>query len=85
MQPIITRYYGPTNTKPSRIVARAGGESVTMSPSDSRTMFHQDVHAAAAQAVAKKLGWKGEWVGSQLDRYWVWIPTDDRNHDRFTA
>jgi hypothetical protein len=85
MQPITTKYHGPTNTRPSRIIARAAGQSVTMSPDDSTRMLHEDIHAAAAKAVAQKLGWKGEWVGSQLDRYWVWVPTDARNTDRFTA
>lgn len=85
MQPISTKYHGPTNTKPSRIVARAAGQSVTMSPQDSTKMHHEDIHAAAAKALAVKLGWKGEWVGQRLDSSWVWIVADDRNTDRFTA
>lgn len=85
MQPITTKYHGPTNTRPSRIIARAGGQSVTMSPDDSTRMLHEDIHAAAAKALAVKLGWKGEWVGQPLESSWVRVVADDRNTDRFTA
>lgn len=85
MQAVTTKYHGPTNTKPSRIIARAAGKSVTMSPDDSTKMHHEDIHAAAAQALVQKLGWSGDWAGCQLDRVWIWVPCDDRNTDRFTV
>ena len=84
MQAIQTKYHGPTNAKPSRIIARAAGRSVTMSPDDSTRMLHEDIHAAAAEKLARLLGWSGDWAGCTVDNSWVWVPCDSRNMDRFT-
>lgn len=85
MQAITTKYLGPTNTKPSRIVGRAGGVCVTMSPSDSTRMLHEDIHSACAKAVAEKLGWSGHWVGCWVKPIgWIWISVEG-NGDTFTV
>lgn len=85
MQAIITKYHGPTNTRGSRIIGKAGNVTVTCDPNDSRRMHHEDIHAECAKQVAAKLGWSGEWAACQVDRVgWVWVPCDDRNVDRFS-
>lgn len=56
MQTIETRYIGPTNTRGSRIKAKAsGGESVTIPLDYGMTTYH--AHAKAADALRVKLGW----------------------------
>lgn len=59
-QAIETRYLGPTNTKGSRIKATAWKGSVTLSY-DYALNADQN-HAKAAQALADKFGWKGQWA-----------------------
>lgn len=64
MQAIITKYIGPTDTKPSRIKAACGAGSITIGyPHD---LSGQAVHRAAAEALAVKLGWTGEHYGPLL-------------------
>ena len=59
MKAIVTKYVGPTNTKPSRIVAKAEGvKSVTVSYDHSLNVA--DNHKAAALALCNRMGWTGD-------------------------
>ena len=60
MQAIITKYIGPTDTKPSRIKATAAAGSITVSYDHSLNIDGN--HIAAAQELAAKFGWTGKWV-----------------------
>jgi hypothetical protein len=61
MKAIQTRYIGPTDFRCSRIKAfDSDGNSVTIPyPHD---LSHENTHAAAALALARKMGWKGTLV-----------------------
>ncbi|MGZ8888002.1 MAG: hypothetical protein ACXW1D_00420 [Halobacteriota archaeon] len=68
MQAIHTKYFGPTNSKGSRIKATCDAGSVTIPyPHELSGM---DCYKAAADALVKKLGWTdayyGELVGGGL-------------------
>ena len=70
MQAITTKYIGPSNTKGARIKATCDAGSITVSyPHE---LSGQDVHAFAAMALVRKLGWdeangyKGQWFGGAL-------------------
>ena len=55
MQAIVTRYAGPTNYRPSRIIARCDAGRITV-----EWNYELDVeanHVAAARALVRKLGW----------------------------
>jgi len=55
MQAIVTKYIGPTDTKGSRIKATCDAGSITIPyPHE---LSGEDVHAAAAMALVRKLGW----------------------------
>lgn len=69
MQAIQTRYYGPTNTRGSRIKAWAAAGSITIDyPYE---LSGQACHRKAAEALAAKFGWTGDFygklVGGQLE------------------
>jgi hypothetical protein len=87
MQHITTRYHGPTNTKGSRISARAEAKT---------RYFHRDcaesieeAHKHAAEALANELwsahGYKlTDMVGYQIDgNSWMWFFADDPFCQRF--
>ena len=66
MQAIVTKYLGPTDVKGARIGARCDAGSITIEyPHE---LSGDDVHAAAAMALCRKLGWTpenghlGNWV-----------------------
>jgi hypothetical protein len=55
MQAITTKYLGPTDKKGARIKATCDAGSITVSyPHE---LSGQDVHAFAAMALVRKLGW----------------------------
>lgn len=62
MQAIETRYIGPTNTKPSRIVARCEAGRIVTSKHHNRATNIDDDHRYAAMELIEKLGWYGTWV-----------------------
>ena len=74
MQAIRTRYHGPTNTKGSRISAKA--EAKMMYFGYDHALPGRENHEAAAYAYARSLGWiggddnllRGEFAG---DQFWV--------------
>ena len=63
-QAIVTKYHGPTNTRGSRITARAEAGSVTVDYD--HALNAGDNHLAAARRLAEKLGWSGDWFGGGL-------------------
>lgn len=68
MKAITTRYVGPTNTKPARIIATAeGGNKVTIG-------FHSSdkPYQAAALALCKKLNWTGTLVEGGIEDGYVY-------------
>lgn len=59
-QAIATRFLGPTNTKPSRIKAKAWGGSIIIPyPYD---LGLEAAHRVAAEALMKKMGWTGTYA-----------------------
>lgn len=65
-QTITTKYHGPTNSRGSRVTAKAEAGSVTVSWD--HALDSQRNHEKAAQALIDKLGWGGEWVGGATAR-----------------
>jgi hypothetical protein len=55
MQAIVTKYHGPTNYKGSRISARAEAGRIIVHYDHALNIGEN--HAAAAQALADRLGW----------------------------
>ena len=64
MQAITTKYFGPGPVKGSRVKATAQAGSITLDWDDA--LNYDRNHAAAAKALATKLGWTGPWVGGGL-------------------
>lgn len=65
MKAIITKYHGPTNSRGSRIIARAEGvPALTMSYDYS--LNPDQLHEKAARALADRQGWKGTLVSGGL-------------------
>lgn len=63
-QAIVTKYFGPTNTRGSRIKASASAGSKTVSYDHALNIA--DNHAAAAKAFAEKMEWEGKWFGGGM-------------------
>lgn len=64
-QAIRTRYVGPTNHRPGRVIASAApGKIITSWDHDLGVV---DNHVAAAKAFAEKYEWFGRWFGGSLD------------------
>lgn len=63
-QAIVTKYLGPTNARGSRVKASAEAGSLTLSWNDS--LNSDQNHARAAQALAKRFGWHGNWYGGAI-------------------
>lgn len=80
-QAIVTRYYGPTHTKGSRIIARAEA-GWTSFPYD-HALNSADNHAAAARKLADRYGWHGDWIGGAVPNGngYVWVDTSFRARD----
>ena len=72
MKAIETRYYGPTNTRGSRIRAfDLDGNSVSIPyPYD---LSGEGCHAAAAKALCKKMNWHGKLASGALERGYVFV------------
>jgi hypothetical protein len=64
MQAIITKYFGPTNSRGSRIKATCASGSVTISyPYE---LSGQACHRAAADALVQKMDWTDSHYGGLL-------------------
>lgn len=71
MQAIQTRYYGPTNTKPSRFKAWAAAGFIWVNYDHGLNL--SDNHKAAAQALARKL----QWIQPELVYFGGTLPCGD--------
>jgi hypothetical protein len=72
MQTISTKYYGPTNTRGSRIVAKtASGKSFTQDYLHSLTS--DENHWLAAQGLARWLKWSGTMIQGDTDTGCVFV------------
>ena len=60
MEAITTKYHGPTDTKGSRVSARAQAGRVSITWDDA--LNSDENHRAAAQALADKFKWTGQLV-----------------------
>lgn len=61
MQAIITKYHGPTDRRGSRVSATAAAGRVYLAWDDA--LNSEANHAAAAVALAEKMGWLGAGYG----------------------
>jgi len=83
MQAITTKYFGPSDVLGTRIKATCRGKSRTFSWN--HAVSYDQNHRAAAQALAKDLGWKGQWVlGVTHKQDCVWVCIDKPHDDTFT-
>ena len=62
MKAIVTKYHGPTDCKGARISADDGDGNRVYLPYPYK-LSGEAVHRAAADALCKKMGWKGDLVG----------------------
>lgn len=85
MQAIATKYLGPTNHRGSRVKATAWAGSITVSW-DHR-LNSESNHRAAAEALAKKFGWVGTFVGGGRPECNgnIYVNIDADFGDRFTV
>ena len=75
MKAIRTTYLGPTDTKPSRIKASTGEQSIIVSYSHELTSDGE--HGRAARMLADKYAWKGDLIGGGFpDGSMVWVFAD---------
>lgn len=81
-QAITTRWFGPTNSKESRVKATADAGSLTVPWQYDLSVY--DNHLAAAMKLARKLEWFGDWVGGGLpgDKGYVFTSADENTIHR---
>lgn len=84
MKAIRTRYIGPSNTKPSRIVAESGerGQRIMASYASVEDTGgrHDAAHGRMARRLCDKMGWKGELIGGGFpDGSMVWVFADSQD------
>jgi hypothetical protein len=72
-QAITTRYFGAGNVKGSRVKATAAAGSITLHWDDALNI--EQNHAKAAEALARKFGWPGNYYVGGLpdDRGYVFV------------
>jgi hypothetical protein len=81
MQAIVTKYLSATNTKESQIKATCHAGSIKIPYPHELSGY--DVHAAAAMALCRKLGWteengyKGNWVCGAIPNGCVFVPASN--------
>jgi hypothetical protein len=83
MQAIITKFFGPTNVRDSRVKATAAAGSVILDWD--HALNPEQNHCAAAKALAAKFNWTGDYHGGGLhsgDMVWVAIDRARRGHER---
>lgn len=92
MQSIRTRYYGPTNTRGSRIVAKCEAGSFSMPYNYALSVWQN--HATAAAIMLERLGWGKPYAGGEFgnDYYWsaviineAWNDTLARDYSKQTT
>lgn len=84
MQAITTKYIGPTDTRGSRVKAfTESGLSLTVGWNNE--FNSEENHRNAAHALAKKLGWHGQWVGGGIKAGNVYVCVTRAFDDTFTV
>lgn len=83
MKAIRTVYRGPTNTRGARIYASAEGGNRASIPYP-HELNQGEAHAKAAEALAAKMKWNGEWVGGGFADCYVWVIADNSFSPSFT-
>jgi hypothetical protein len=75
-QAITTKYFGASNVKGARIKATAAAGSIYHHRDDALSI--EANHAAAAEALANKFGWRGSWAMGGLpdDRGYCFVCSD---------
>lgn len=71
---IVTRYVGPTNKSPARVIARCKAGSAIQNYD--HALSHEANHVKAAQELARRYGWEGNWSGGMKpgdDQHYVWV------------
>lgn len=71
MQYISTKFLSATNTKGSRIKAKASSASESITISYDHSLDCEQAHAKAAMQLADKLDWKGEYAAGGNDTGYV--------------
>lgn len=79
MKAIETQYHGATNTRGSRISADDGDRSKISIPIPMH-LSGVDAHAAAAIALAKKMGWNGTLISGSTKKGYVFVFADDKKY-----
>lgn len=78
MQTIETKYAGPSNTKPSRIIATASGSGTRVTVSYDSALSDEDAHMKAARELREAMNWRGEMIGGHTKSGMVWVFADNR-------
>ena len=73
MQTITTKYLGPTNYQGSRLRATHTGGAKSVTVSYRHALDAEDNHREAALELAKKLNWKGQYIGGHTKEGMVWV------------
>ena len=71
MVAIETKYYGPTNSRGSKIIAKTTNHRLTVSYDHGLDL--DENHAAAAVALCRKMYWTGELLGSSTKAGMVFV------------
>ena len=79
MQAIETKYVGPTNHRGSRIIAKAACGSITIAYDGALSTL--GAHKKAAEALARKFNWPGEYVGGGSADQNGYVFVNVSNHD----
>lgn len=81
-QAIETKYIGPGNVRGSRYKATSAAGSIIVDADDA--LSPEDNHCLAAQMLAAKKAWRGEWWGGQLKSgHYVFVVSDADNGPAF--
>jgi hypothetical protein len=76
MQTISTKFYGATNTRGSRIIARTAS-GVSFTSNYQHALNSDENHWRAAQGLAKKLDWSGDFIQGDTATGCVFVFADD--------
>ena len=72
MVAILTKFFGPTNTRGSRVKAyTCTGLQLTISWD--HALDSEANHTAAAKALATKMGWHGKYVGGNTEHGYAFV------------
>lgn len=75
MQAITTKYVGPSNTKPGRIIATTAS-GLRLSVNYPHDLTTDDAHRMVAQKLADKYGWTGKMVAGGLKNGFAFVFVD---------